>query len=127
MAQHAVESWVGQATSAVVSAIDLLVLVVIAAATLKVMVDTLRWLFAGRDRDEDAGRAIWLHYARWLVAALTLQLGADILESSVAPGWTEIAQLGAIALIRTFLNHFLERDIREVRDAGAVRTEPHAG
>ena len=61
-------------------------------------------------------RRIWLDYARWLVAGLTLQIGADILESSIAPTWHAIAQLGAIALIRTFLNYFLERDIREVSE-----------
>jgi uncharacterized membrane protein len=29
----------------------------------------------------------------------------------IAPTWQEIGQLAAIALIRTFLNFFLERDL----------------
>nr|WP_283254705.1 DUF1622 domain-containing protein [Luteimonas galliterrae] len=61
-------------------------------------------------------REVWLAYARWLVAGLTFQLAADIIESSVAPTWQSIGQLGAIAVIRTFLNYFLERDLVEVRE-----------
>lgn len=116
MAFEVVATWVESAMLGVVVAIDAMVLVVIAGATLKVAIDTLRWLVGRRSQHDSTGRTIWLHYARWLVAALTLQLAGDILESSIAPGWEEIAQLGAIALIRTFLSYFLERDINEVRE-----------
>ena len=61
-------------------------------------------------------RVLWMEYGRWLVAALTFQLGADIIESAIAPSWQAVAQLGAVALIRTFLNYFLERDMGEVRE-----------
>ena len=61
-------------------------------------------------------RSIWLRYARWLVAGLTFQLAADIIETSIAPDWEDIGRLAAIAVIRTFLNFFLERDIEEVRE-----------
>ena len=39
---------------------------------------------------------------------------ADILETAIAPTWQDIGRLGAIAVIRTFLNFFLERDLAEV-------------
>ncbi|MBO9716821.1 MAG: DUF1622 domain-containing protein [Pseudoxanthomonas sp.] len=39
------------------------------------------------------------------------QFAADIIESSVAPSWEVIGQLGAIAVIRTFLDYFLGRDV----------------
>jgi uncharacterized membrane protein len=55
----------------------------------------------------------WLRLGRWLVAGLTFQLPADILETAITTSWDEVARLGAIAAIRTFLNFFLERDIRE--------------
>jgi len=51
---------------------------------------------------------------RWLVAGLTFQLAADIIGTSVVPTWDEVGRLGAIAVIRTFLNYFLERDLTEV-------------
>jgi uncharacterized membrane protein len=60
-------------------------------------------------------RDIWLRFARWLIAGLTFQLAADIIETSITTSWQAVARLGAIALIRTFLNYFLERDLSEVR------------
>jgi hypothetical protein len=57
---------------------------------------------------------ILVRYGRWLVAGLTFQLAADIIGTSIAPSWQEVGQLGAIAVIRTFLNYFLERDLAEL-------------
>lgn len=94
---------------------EVLVLVAITAATAKAAWQ-MALLAIRRDAQAQSARMIWLGYARWLVAALTLQLGADILESSIAPSWQAIAQLAAIAAIRTFLNYFLERDIREAAE-----------
>lgn len=59
-------------------------------------------------------RNSYVHYARWLIAGLTLQLGADIIETMITPGWVEIGRLAATATIRTLLNYFLERDLKEV-------------
>ena len=60
-------------------------------------------------------RAIWLRYARVLVAGLTFQLAADILESAIATTWESVGRLAAVAVIRTFLDYFLERDVAEAR------------
>jgi len=51
--------------------------------------------------------------ARYLIVALEFQLAADILATAIAPGWDEIGQLAAVAAIRTVLNYFLEKEIRE--------------
>lgn len=56
-------------------------------------------------------RAAWLNLARWLVLGLEFMLAADVVRSAIAPTWQEIGQLAAIAVIRTFLNFFLERDL----------------
>jgi uncharacterized membrane protein len=56
-------------------------------------------------------REIWIHFAAWLLLGLEFELAADIIRTAISPGWTEIGQLGAIAVIRTFLNYFLEKDI----------------
>ena len=66
-------------------------------------------------------RDIWLRYARWLVAALTFQLAADILETSIAPDWETVGRLAAIAIIRTLLNYFLEKDLSEIRERQTAR------
>jgi uncharacterized membrane protein len=51
-----------------------------------------------------------------LVAGLTFQLAADIIETSITPEWDDIGRLAVIAILRTFLNFFLERDLADVRD-----------
>ena len=56
--------------------------------------------------------AIRLTLARYLILGLEFQLGADILASAIAPSWDQIGKLGAIAVIRTTLNFFLMKEIR---------------
>jgi uncharacterized membrane protein len=56
-----------------------------------------------------------LTLGRYLALALEFQLGADILSTAIAPSWDQIGKLGAVAVIRTALNFFLTR---ELRDAG---------
>lgn len=66
---------------------------------------------------------IRLTLARFLALALEFQLGADILSTAVAPSWDQIGKLGAIAVIRTALNYFLTREMREER-AGLTADPP---
>ncbi len=58
---------------------------------------------------------IRLAFARYLTLALELQLAADILSTSVAPTWDRVGKLAAIAVIRTALNYFLSKEIKEER------------
>ncbi len=53
-----------------------------------------------------------LVFGRFLVIALEFQLAADIIGTAVAPSWEQIGQLAAIALIRTFLSYFMNREIK---------------
>jgi uncharacterized membrane protein len=95
--------------------LDLSAVIIVVYGTLEALFHLIRFALAVED-DGDMRRSIWLRYARWLVAALTFQLAADILETSIAPDWDTVGQLAAIALIRTFLNYFLEQDLGEIRD-----------
>lgn len=65
------------------------------------------------------GGEVRLTLARFLALALELQLAADILSTAVAPSWDQIGKLGAIAVLRTALNFFLAREIREAMTHGA--------
>lgn len=49
-----------------------------------------------------------------LALSLELLLAADILRTAVAPTWDDIGKLAAIAAIRTTLNYFLERELKEI-------------
>ncbi len=93
---------------------DGLALLIIVVGTLEAFVNGLRIMLGSASGHEK--RDVWLRYARWLVAGLTFQLAADIIETSISTSWEAIARLGAIAVIRTFLNYFLERDLAEVRE-----------
>ena len=58
-------------------------------------------------------KAIWMGLGMWLLLGLEFELAADIVRSVVSPEWADIGQLGAIAVIRTFLNYFLEKDLEK--------------
>jgi uncharacterized membrane protein len=58
-------------------------------------------------------RRVFIEFGAWLILGLEFELAADIIRSAISPTWHDIGQLGAIAVIRTFLNYFLERDVRE--------------
>jgi len=62
-----------------------------------------------------------LTLARYLALALEFQLGADILSTAIAPTWDQIGKLGAIAVIRTALNFFLGREMREETERAGMR------
>ncbi len=58
----------------------------------------------------DAFTVARLTLGSYLVLGLEFQLAADVLRT-VAPNFTEIGQLAAIAAIRTVLNYYLEKEI----------------
>ena len=62
-------------------------------------------------------RQVFLRFGVWLLLSLEFELAADIVRSAISPTWSDIGQLGAIAAIRTVLNYFLERDIREFSES----------
>ena len=70
----------------------------------------------------------WLRvkFGSSLTLALELLLAADILRTAVAPTWDEIGKLAAIAAIRTTLNYFLERELREIENRTPASQLPTA-
>jgi uncharacterized membrane protein len=102
-------SWLVHATEISVVFLNGLALLMVVAGSVEAIVGIVRLIVAGGPRPER--RDLWLRYARWLVAALTFQLGADIIETAITHEWEAVARLGAVAVIRTFLNYFLERDL----------------
>lgn len=49
-----------------------------------------------------------------LVLALEFLLAADIVGTAISPSWSTLGKLAAIAGIRTFLNFFLEKEVKEL-------------
>jgi uncharacterized membrane protein len=65
-------------------------------------------------------KAIWRRFGMWLVLGLEFALAADIIGSVVTPTWQDVGKLGAIAVIRTFLNYFLEKDLEGAEASGEI-------
>lgn len=109
----------GQAENAVINAVLWLKLGIETVGALIIALGILSagWLLvkAVAKRQTADFTAIRLTLARYLALALEFQLGADILSTAIAPSWEQIGKLGAIAVIRTALNYFLSREMREER------------
>jgi uncharacterized membrane protein len=108
-----------QVTEYAVLWIDAVALIVIIVSTFWAIVGMVR-LIIGKPTAHER-REVWLRYARWLIVGLTFQLAADIIETSITTDWEAIARVAAIAVIRTMLNYFLEKDFNEVRTEDAEK------
>ncbi|WP_313442161.1 DUF1622 domain-containing protein [Novosphingobium sp.] len=101
--------------------INLLGMLAIAIGSIQGAIGLTRLLlFKG---DEEKLGPVWLSLGRWLVAGLSFQLAADIVETTIAPTWNDIGKLAAIAALRTMLNYFLDRDMEGVRERTERRAE----
>lgn len=54
-----------------------------------------------------------LTFGGWVALALEFQLGADVVQTTISREISDLIQLGAVALVRTFLNYFLSIELRE--------------
>jgi uncharacterized membrane protein len=70
---------------------------------------------AVRTRSMDSFVSVRLTLGRYLALGLEFQLAGDVLRTAIAPTFSEIGQLAAIAAIRTALNYFLAKEIAEER------------
>lgn len=99
-----------QGTEQLANGIEVIAAVLIALAVIEATIRVL-WLFLHLDVGAEAKEVVRLRLGRWLALALEFELAADITRTAIAPTWSEIGQLGAIVVIRTALNFFLQRDI----------------
>lgn len=91
-------------------------------------------IVATPDASHGARKSLWRRFGMWLLIGLEFELAADIIGSVITPTWQDIGKLGAIAVIRTFLNFFLEKDLEHAGapeeiagtiDATAVPSSSH--
>jgi uncharacterized membrane protein len=85
---------------------------IIGIAAVEATIKALR-LFVDRSAPPSAKNEVRLTLGRWLAVGLEFELAADILRTAITPTWRDIEQLVAIAALRTALNYFLEREIRQ--------------
>jgi uncharacterized membrane protein len=114
MAELPLMEWVDRFADALRMALEAVSLVCVAlgfAATLRLAL--LQSLRRGPSRQPQARRfnSLRLTFGSWLSMALEFQLAADIVATTTAPSNQNLIQLGVIAVIRTFLNVFLGREV----------------
>lgn len=83
------KDWLILATNVAVDAIDWLALILIVVGAVEAFFQGLWTMFASRDGHHE--RDVWLRLGRWLVAGLTFQLAADVLETAITTSWDEVA------------------------------------
>jgi uncharacterized membrane protein len=87
----------------------------------------VRFMIVGvRERRVASFVRVRLDLGRILALGLKFQLASDILRTAVAPTLREIGELAAVAAIRTALNYFLAREIRQEREEIARESAPRA-
>lgn len=101
--------------------VDFMVRVVEMAGALIIFVGCVlafaRFVVVGlRERRIASFVRVRLDLGRMLALGLEFQLASDILRTAVSPTLQQIAELAAVAGIRTALNYFLAREIRQERD-----------
>lgn len=92
------------------STVEILAAFVIAVALVKFLYRYLRHLL--NPNDGITNQTIRIHFGSALTVALELLLAADILATAIAPTWDDIGKLASIAVLRTALNYFLERELK---------------
>ncbi|MGD1918369.1 MAG: DUF1622 domain-containing protein [Pleurocapsa sp.] len=66
-----------------------------------------------QDREEKLAQ-VRLDLGVALALSLEFLLAADIVATAVSPSWDALGKLAAISAIRTFLNFFLEKEVKEL-------------
>jgi uncharacterized membrane protein len=105
-----VEELFAHGAEAVARLIEAIAVLVVAFGSLEAFVKLLPVMARPRV-GHGQRKAIWRRYGTWLLLGLEFELAADIVGSVISPTWMDIGELGAIAVIRTFLNYFLEKDL----------------
>ena len=77
----------------------------------------LLWIVGTPGATHGERKAIWRRFGMWLLLGLEFELAADIIGSVFSPSWHEVGKLGVIAVIRTFLNYFLEKDLESAAES----------
>lgn len=118
------EGWLRTAVEYAALATEAIAVAVVVVAVVRGAVQ-----FVGRMAGRSAGlidatEGVRLQLGRVLALALEFTVASDILRLAVAPSKQDVVILGAVVLLRTLLNFFLEREIREGKARRETTGEP---
>ena len=98
--------------------VEIIAVLVVGYGAIEAFVKVL-WVVITPGTSHGERKTIWRGFGMWLLLGLEFELAADIIDSVISPTWQDIGMLGAIAVIRTFLNYFLEKDIESADKSAA--------
>ncbi len=97
-----------QVTINVSHAVEVLAALITGIAVVQTMYNYIVLFKSSKISKED----IRIQFGNSVAVSLELLLGADVLATAVAPSWSDIGKLAAIAAIRTALNYFLGKELK---------------
>ncbi|MBD2295579.1 DUF1622 domain-containing protein [Anabaena sphaerica FACHB-251] len=118
------ELWLKLIVGYLAAGTEIAAAVVIGGAVIQGIFAYIRQLFSHSRPSFDATESIRLKLGRVLVLGLEFTVASDILRTAVAPTRQDILNLGAIVLLRTLLNFFLEQEIRQAEQSRLQQREP---
>lgn len=87
--------------------------VIIAIASAKALINYFKG-FITENFHKVESEQIRINLGSSMAVALELLPGADVLMTAITPSWNDIGMLAAIAALRTGLNYFLSKELKEV-------------
>lgn len=112
-ANEPLETWLKLLVGYLAAGAEIAAALVIGGAVIRSIFNYLRQLFSRSRQHIDSTEVIRLQLGRVLALGLEFTVASDILRTAVAPTRQDILNLGAIVLLRTLLNYFLEREIQQ--------------
>ena len=112
-----VEEWTHILSVAIESCAGL----IIAGASIHAMILIVGSLL--RKQPATSTEQIRLSYSRWLAVSLEFMLAGDILRTTIAPTWNDVGLLGAIVVLRTVLNYFLQLEIDRADERKGIKAK----
>lgn len=118
------EPWIQPGVGYLSTSAEIAAALVIGLAILRAIGFYLLRLAAGNETQSDYVGSIRLQLGRVLALGLEFTIASDILRTVVSPTRQEIMNLGAIVLLRSLLNYFLEMEINtgETRSPATLET-----
>jgi len=94
-------------------AAEILAALIIGFAILKVLVNIASRLHPSNKKISK--EEIRIRFGSYVAVSLELLLGADVLATAISPSWDDIGKLAAIAILRTALNYFLDKELHQIQ------------
>ncbi|MBU7585220.1 MAG: DUF1622 domain-containing protein [Nostoc sp. TH1S01] len=116
-AQAPLESWLKLIVGYLAATAEIAAALVIGLAVIRGILLYLLQTFSRSRQHIDSTEVVRLQLGRVLALGLEFTVASDILRTAVAPTRQDILNLGAIVLLRTLLNYFLEREIQQVEQS----------